>query len=67
MTKQEAIALFGTKKKPGTPKMMAQALKITTQAISQWPDVLTHRLEMQVLGGKEMQRKKKNATDSCTD
>lgn len=59
MTKSEAIALFGTKKNPGTPKKMAQALKITTQAISQWPEILTHRLEMQVLGGKQMQSRVK--------
>ena len=68
MTKTEAIALFGTKKNPGTPKMMAQALQITTQAISQWPEELTQRIADRVLGAKErLRRKNKNAADPGTD
>ena len=63
MTKQEAIALFGTKKSPGTPKMMAQALQISTQAISQWPEELTQRIADRVLGAKERLRRKKAYED----
>ena len=44
MTKQEAIRLFGSQTK------LANALGVTTQAISQWPAVLTVAQEDRVTG-----------------
>lgn len=45
MEKQTAIKLLG-----GTPKLAAQAMQITTQAISMWPDVLPIRVSDRVRG-----------------
>ena len=44
MSKKKAIALFET------PKALAEALGITPQAISQWPDTLSQRLTDEIIG-----------------
>ena len=44
MKKSEAIELFGT------IGDLAKGVRVTTQAISQWPDILTDRLKFQVVG-----------------
>jgi transcriptional regulator with XRE-family HTH domain len=45
MRKQEAIALFG-----GTTKAMAEALKLTSSAVSQWPEDLRPEQVDRVIG-----------------
>ena len=44
MTKQDAIALFGS------VTQLAHALGITSQALSQWPNQLSTRARREVLG-----------------
>ncbi len=44
MQKSEAISLLG-----GTVEEAAKAIRITSSAISQWPDVLPARLQDRVL------------------
>ena len=53
MTKQEAIALFRSRRK------LAEALGITTQAVGQWPDRLTQRIADRVMGAKQRTKKAK--------
>ncbi len=43
MRKEEAVNLFGT------PSQLAQAVGVTLQAISGWPDVLTDRISDRVI------------------
>lgn len=43
MDKQTVISHFGS------PKATAEALGITQQAVGQWPDTLTERIENRVL------------------
>ena len=45
MTKTDAIALFG-----GRQQDLAEALGVTSSAISQWPDMLTPSHEDRVIG-----------------
>ena len=53
MTKEEAIALFRSRRK------LAEALGITTQAVGQWPDRLTQRIADRVMGAKQRTKKAK--------
>lgn len=55
MTKQEAVAIFGTNRK------LAEALRISTQAVSQWPEVLSQGIADRVLGAKTRLRVRKKA------
>lgn len=53
MLKSEAIELLG-----GTPTEAARAIGITSQAIGQWPEVLSPRIEDRVLAALQRKRAK---------
>lgn len=53
MTRDEAIALFGSVRK------VCLALNITHQAVYKWPRNLTQRLEDRVMGAKQRTKKAK--------
>lgn len=54
MKKTDAIKLLG-----GTTRKAADALKITTSAVNQWPEELTAAIENRVLAELYRKRKKR--------